>query len=198
MKSLFLAAWLLFAGYVAAAADSRPLVVLHATAAVSGDSFCLSDIATVTSTNTSLRAKLMSVPMGRAPLAGLTRQFNEGDVSLKLRQAGIDPETLAISGPSQIVVLGSSVAMPNLPVSIAAQPAAAPQSQASPAQPKSIVIHRGDKVTLEYDGDGLAITADVVASMDGAIGDTISLSRDGAAHSLTGIVQDAQTVKMME
>jgi hypothetical protein len=168
---------------------------------VSGDTFSLGDIATITSTDTSFRARLMSAPMGRAPLAGLSRDFNEGDVSLKLRQAGIDPESLSISGPADILVVGAGCSPSSVVVQPAPMAAATKSVQAvstPPAVPKGILVHRGDKITLVYESTGLSISADVTATSDGAAGDTVSLQRDGAARPLIGIVVDARTAKMME
>jgi hypothetical protein len=205
MKALFITMGLFILPYsLFASAPPLASVSLHPSASVLGDTFSLGDIATITSTDTAFRARLMSAPMGRAPLAGLSRDFNEGDVSLKLRQAGIDPERLSISGPSDILVVGAGGLSPTmvvLPVPMAAAAAATKGVQAVstlPAVPKGILVHRGDKITLVYESTGLSISADVTATSDGAAGDTVSLQRDGAARSLTGIVVDARTAKMME
>jgi hypothetical protein len=137
--------------------------------------------------------------MGRCPLPGLTRPFHEGDVALKLRQAGIDPQTIAISGAADLVVTGggSISVTPGTPAQAAIATVTTLTRTASTA-PKTILIHYGDTVTLEYDCDGLDISAKVVAMSSGAAGDTISLRRDGAIHPLTGTVVDAQTVRMVE
>jgi hypothetical protein len=177
-------------------ADQRASIVILPAAVVSGDTFTLADIATVTTADTMLRMQLMRVPMGRCPLNGLTRPFNEGDVCLKLRQAGIDPETLTISGATDLTLTGSSTS----PVSQTVLPAVLAPTVPSLAvtNPSQAVIHSGDKVTLIYDDDGMEISADVVATSSGAAGQMISLQRDGATHSLQGIVEDAHTVKMVE
>jgi len=201
MKTILttLCALLLFSGF--ASASPTATIVVHPNATVSGDSFVLSDIATVTSADTAFRIALMSTPMGRCPLAGLTRPFNEGNITLKLRQAGIDPSTLSISGATSLLITGGGGAGTSGGLTTASALPLASQSVTSKpgvASPTAIVVHPGDRLTLVYDDDGMTISADVTAESAGAVGDTINLRRDGAIHPLQGIVQDAETVKMVE
>ncbi len=183
-----------------ACADPRAAVVIHPSATVSGDYFNLSDIATVTCRDTTFRLQLMNAVMGRCPLAGLTRPFDEGDVTLKLRQAGVDPETVAFSGSTQLMLtgVGQSLNSSLAPASAPAAPGSTSTSAITPSASSGPVVHYGDNLTLIYDCDGMTISAGVVALSAGAVGDTINLRRDGAERPLQGIIQDAQTVKLVE
>ncbi len=194
MKAFFLACCLICICF-SVKASQRATIVLHAASAVAGDQFYLGDIATITSTDTTFRTQLMTTPMGRSPLQGYTRQFNEGDVTLKLRQAGIDPAGVTITGPTQLVICAAAGGSSSGAVTSVQPQSTAPQSTGSS---KEVIVHPGDKVTLVYDCDGMLISADVTATTAGGVGDVVTLRRDGAIRPLSGIVQDAQTVKMME
>jgi hypothetical protein len=185
---------------VSASAAPRAVIALHPSPIVTGDTFDLADIATVTSSDTVFRLQLMNAQMGRSPLAGLSRPFDHGQVDLKLRQAGIDPETVSITGADSLTISAPDSAQSTTPPQPLGRNALPSQSTDAVVSngPKTVLIHSGDRVTLVYDADGMTITADVTATTSGTEGDTINLRRDGAICILSGVVQDAHTVRMME
>jgi len=176
----------------AASAPARPAITVRATANVSDTYFTLGEIADIKCADKDLAARLAAAPMGRAPLPGMPRPLTTGDISLKLRQAGIDPATVTLSGATTVLVTsagdgGSLSTTTN---------ATSPSDSAQPAQDNTVLVHAGDAVNLIYSDGTITITARAVAIQNGAQGQTIMLRRDGVAHTLQGTVLDSQTVQL--
>ena len=122
-------------------------VALRPAAAVTAnaDGFVtLGSVADLTGGEAAARARLSAVVVARAPLPGDVRQLTRGDLSLKLRQAGYDPNRVAVleGAPTSAVTVGNATpvdtAMPASPV-----PSPAPASSpAPPAAPTFVVKTR--------------------------------------------------------
>ena len=54
--------------------------------------FTLGSVADLSGGAASVRLRLATISVGRAPLSGETRRLTRGDLALKLRQAGCDPD----------------------------------------------------------------------------------------------------------
>lgn len=171
-------------------APARPTITVRATACVSDAYFTLGEIADIKGGDASFAARLAAAPMGMSPLAGLSRTLTTGEISLKLRQAGIDPAAVALAGASCVLVTGSGDSSPT-----ASSGSSAPNS-ASPAQNKAVIVHSGDAVNLVYIDGRISISARAYALQNGAAGDTIMLRRDDATHTFQGTVLDSQTVQL--
>src|SRR5665213_3551599 len=103
MKRKYLTLGLLLASSLltpSLAKADQPVVTVNATATVSSDTIMLGDIATITPSpmTSPACAKIAATIVGRAPLPGLSRPLNRGDICLKLRANGIDPATVTITG----------------------------------------------------------------------------------------------------
>lgn len=64
----------------------------------------LGDIATFSGMSEDVRESLSAIEVGKAPPPGQTRTLSLAIVKIRLRQAGYDPDNIAISGPVTIVV----------------------------------------------------------------------------------------------
>ena len=175
-------------------------VSLHATANVQADSdgfFSLASIADLTGGDTARRARLASVQIGRAPLPDLNRSITQGDIALKLRQAGLDPNRdAAFEGAKSVVV---TLAGDTSPTVTSPQPAGksgktTPDSTAP--QVRQLIVHRGESVKIMVQDDNVTVTANGVARQDGALGDTIQVHRDGVMTDITVTVIDVRTVQL--
>ena len=161
----------------------------------------LGTVAGITGGDKAARAKFAAVLVARAPLSGETRRLTRGDLSLKLRQAGINPETQAVleGADSAEVTTDSGVA----PVPAAVQPGRAAEKEpvgvllAAPSAPSAgPVIHSGEAVTIYIQSGAMTITAPATARESGRVGDTIRVQRPGISADLSVQVLDAQTVQM--
>lgn len=186
---------------LAALSSSSPVHVAlrpAATVTATADGFVtLGSVADLTGGGASARARLSAVVVARAPLPGDVRRLTRGDLCLKLRQAGCDPDHAAVlegAAASDVTTGGlpSADAAP-LPAAVPITAEAAPL--AAPAHP-ACVVHRGDAVTIQINDGALAITASGTARDNGGAGDTIRVHRDGVMTDLTVRVVDAQTVQM--
>lgn len=187
---------------LAALSSSSPVHVAlrpAATVTATADGFVtLGSVADLTGGGASARARLSAVVVARAPLPGDVRRLTRGDLCLKLRQAGCDPDHAAVlegAAASDVTTGGlpqADAAPP--PVTVPPTPEAA--SPAGLARPASVVVHRGDAVTIQINDGALAVTASGTARDNGGAGDTIRVHRDGVMTDLTVRVVDAQTVQM--
>ena len=206
MKQSFIIAVTLFAlatpSSMATVAVSKASVkvVLHDTATVIADDngfFTLGEISDISGGTPELRDKLNNVEVGRAPLDSYSRHLELGDVALKLRQAGIDPNRdLKLTGAENIVVstAGRQITVkPNATAPSTPGPAASTQSTA-PAQP--IVVKKGDPITIVLQDGSLTVTALGQSRENGAVGDTIHVHRDGVITDILAQVLDGHTVQM--
>jgi len=175
-------------------------VVLHDTATVMADDngfFTLGEISDISGGTPELRDKLGNVEVGRAPLDSYTRHLELGDVALKLRQAGIDPNRdLKLTGAENIVV--STAAKQ---VTVKSTPAPSKSTTASTAsqaasQSTQVVIKRNDPVTIVLQDGNLTVTALGQSRDNGAVGDMIHAHRDGIVTDILAQVVDNHTVQM--
>ena len=183
-------------------------VVLKAAAAAlpNADGFiALGSVAAITGGDQSLRARFAAVLVARAPLPGETRQLTRGDLALKLRQAGINPDTQAVleGADRAAVTADDGPEIPPAPNNGGAVPKEAGLLGSAPTPPLlgaggalPIVIHSGDAVTILIQSGAMTITAPAVARENGKAGDTIRVHRDGVMTDLSVQVLDAQTVQM--
>ena len=181
-----------------------------ASAAPNADGFLtLGTVADITGGDKAARARFAAVLVARAPLSGETRKLTRGDLALKLRQAGINPDTQAVlegadsadvivdsppapnNGEVRTEPVGALLAAPSVPSSAPAPPLLGAGGTSS-----SPVIHNGDAVTILIQSGAMTITAPATARDNGRVGDTIRVHRAGVMADLTVQVVDAQTVHM--
>jgi hypothetical protein len=199
MKPLFA----LCAALLPALASASPVhVSLRASAVVepnAADFVTLGSVADLSGGTPAERAKLAAILIGRAPMPDETREITRGDLSLKMRQAGLDPIHDAVLGGAEESELTLSAA-PVAPGSPAgpANPAA-PAGNAKPivpAAPPPIVIHAGASVTIRVDDGDLSISTVGTAETSGAAGDTIRVHRTGTDAEILATIVDSQTVEL--
>ncbi len=180
----------------AAAAPVHVALKASAAAPPNADGFItLGSVAVLSGGDKAARLRFAAVLVARAPLPGETRQLTRGDLALKLRQAGINPDTQAIlegANRADVTAETSSLACP------AASAVNAPSVPASiaGAAPAPSIIHTGDAVTITIQSGPMTITAPATARESGKAGDTIRVHRDGVMTDLSVQVLDAQTVRM--
>ena len=178
--------------------------------------FTLGAVADVTGGGAAQRMRLAAIVIGRAPLSGESRHVTRGDLALKLRQAGCDPDKAAVLEgadaaevtTADAVPVGAPLAAPSVfPVSsvpvqdgtggkkgVARQEGAASGAPTkTPLQNQVPVIHRGDPLTIVIQTGPLTITAPGVARESGGVGQTIRVHREGVMTDLSVQVLDAQT-----
>lgn len=208
-------ALLLLAALAGPAAAAPVHVALKPVSAVSptGDGFfTLGEVADVSGGQPPLRTRLAAIVIGRAPLSGETRRLTRGDLALKLRQAGCDPEKAAVLEGADAAEVTVTDAVPGGVQSIAPSSPALPASTLpSPAAQEGVInrapvqapitiqkslVHRGDAVTIFIQTGPLTITAPGIARESGGAGQTIRVHREGVMTDLTVQILDAQTVQM--
>ena len=168
-----IAALLLLAACAGPAAAGPVHVALKSIASVPSNSdgfFTLGSVADVSGGRPAQRTRLAAIVIGRAPLSGEHRRVTRGDLALKLRQAGCDPDKAA-------VLEGADVAE----VTVEAPP---------------LLIHRGDAVTILIQTGSLTITAPGLAREGGGVGQTIRVHRAGVMTDLSVQVLNSQTVSL--
>ena len=178
-----IAALLLLASLAGPVAASPVHVALKPAAAVSANAdgfFTLGAVADVSGGEAAQRTRLSSIVVGRAPLSGESRRVTRGDLALKLRQAGCDPDKAAVLEGADAAEVTTADAPP------------APNSGGA----SSSLIHRGDPVTIVIRTGPLTITAPGVAREGGGAGQTIRVHREGVMADLSVRVMDAQTVHL--
>lgn len=170
-----------------------------AAAPLTADGFVtLGAVADLSGGDKAARSRFAAVPVARAPLSGETRQLTRGDLALKLRQAGINPDTQAVfEGAEQAVVTTDCPAAPPAALSIPPAPAGTvTPASVGTAAPTGPIVHPGDSVTILVQTDGMTITAPATARESGRAGDMIRVHRDGTLSDLSVQVLDSQTVQM--
>lgn len=197
---------------LSAAAAAPVHVALKAAAAAppNADGFItLGSVAALSGGNKAARLRFAAVLVARAPLPGETRQLTRGDLALKLRQAGINPDTQAVlegadradvttegSPPAPTTVqTGQGVGLGTASATSSAFTLAPPLLGAG-GDSSSPLIHAGDAVTICIQSGPMTITAPATARESGKAGDTIRVHRDGVMTDLSVQVVDAQTVQM--
>ena len=190
----------------AAAAPVHVTLKAAAEAPANSDGFItLGSVAGLTGGDKAARARFAAVEVARAPLPGETRQLTQGDLALKLRQAGINPDTQAVlEGADQANVTTDSPPAPNsggvgtVPSEASAtSPVAPPPGAVAPELGAGgLLIHNGDAVTIYIQSGPMTITAPAIAREHGKAGDIIRVHRNGVMNDLSVQVLDAQTVQM--
>ncbi len=71
---------------------------------VSGEAIRLGDIAAMSGASGDALEKLAALEVGKAPLPGQERTLSMAIIRIRLRQAGFDPESMWLVGPSTILV----------------------------------------------------------------------------------------------
>lgn len=193
----------------AAAAPVHVALKPAASAAPNADGFLtLGTVASLTGGDKAARDRFAAVLVARAPLSGETRRLTRGDLALKLRQAGINPDTQAVLEGADCADVTAEV--PPAPNSgrvrggAGAEPVGALRDAPSAPAPPELgaggaslpVIHSGDAVTVTIQSGAMTITAPATARENGRVGDTIRVYRAGVMADLTVQVLDAQTVHM--
>jgi len=69
-----------------------------------GPQVLLGDIARVHVLDGAMRARLMQMEVGAAPIPGGTRKVNMGQVQVRMRQQRIDPTAFSFQGPTEVTV----------------------------------------------------------------------------------------------
>ena len=69
-----------------------------------GPQILLGDIARVHVSDDALRARLVQMEVGAAPIPGGTRKVNMGQVQVRMRQQRIDPAAFSFQGPAEVSV----------------------------------------------------------------------------------------------
>ncbi len=180
-------------------------VSLKPAAAVSPNAdgfFTLGAVADVTGGGAALRTRLAAIPIGRAPLSGETRRLTRGDLALKLRQAGCDPEKAAVLEGADAAEVTIAPPAPNnggargegLPLAGTIPRPIPPPPGLGAGGASSLLVHRGDPLTIVIQTGPLTITAPGVAREGGGAGQTIRVHREGVMTDLSVQVLDAQTV----
>ena len=85
----------------------RAVIWVKESATVQGREILLKDIAKIQAPNRALLEQLEALPVGQAPLPGLTRTFDPGLIMIKLRQYKIDPAGIQIESSGAVVVAGA-------------------------------------------------------------------------------------------
>ncbi len=188
---------------LAVPAAAKPVhIALKPLAAISPDAdgfFSLGSVADLTGGDLSLRTRLATILIGRAPLSGETRHVTRGDLALKLRQAGCDPDkaTVLEGAETADVTMGDSTPAPNSGgVGLGKGPSPDSALPAPKMGAGGVLVHRGDAVTIVIQSGPLIIHALGVARENGAAGQTIRVHRDGVMTDLTVQVLDAHSVDL--
>lgn len=186
-------------GLLAVTAHATPAVhiTLKPNAVVTADPdgfFSLGSISDLSGGDVAERSRLRGVPVGRAPIPDQVRLITPGDVLLKMRQAGLNPDSgIVLEGAKQVsITLSDSAAIPGT----ADSRPPSPTDVAHPAPPSAPLIHRNDAVTILIQDGDMTISAKGVARDNGGAGDTIRVHRDGVMTDLSVTVVDAQTVQL--
>ncbi len=209
---------------LAVPASAAPVhIALRASAAAppNADGFItLGSVASLSGGDKAARTRFAAVLVARAPLPGETRQLTRGDLALKLRQAGINPDMQAVlegADHADVTTEGSPPAPTTVQTGRGARlgaegagmkegaassaptgsfPAPRPIQTVAGGPPSGPIIHSGDSVTIYIQSGPMTITAPATARESGKAGDTIRVHRDGVMTDLMVQVLDAQTVQM--
>ena len=205
MKYLLLCL-LVLAAVPAAAAPVHVSLKADTAAVPNADGFItLGTVAALSGGDQAARSRFAAVLVARAPLAGETRLLTRGDLALKLRQAGINPDTQAVlEGANQASVTADSppalngAGLPPAPNNGGARESVVPNLTppllgAGGSLP---LIHPGDAVTIYIQSGPMTITAPATARESGKAGDMIRVHRDGVMTDLSVQVIDSQTVQL--
>lgn len=82
---------------------ARPTITFAEKAEVDGDTFTISQVADVSGNNEATK-KIGQIVLGDTPTFGIDRIIDRTRLYMKLRSAGIDPDTVSLIGPEKIRV----------------------------------------------------------------------------------------------
>lgn len=90
-------------------AQDRPRAVIRMkeSATVQGKEILLKDIAEISAQDRLVTESLEALPIGQAPLPGMSRTFDPDLLVIKLRQYKIDPSGIRIETPRHVTVVGA-------------------------------------------------------------------------------------------
>ena len=191
---------LLLAAVVGPAAAAPVHLALKSVAAVSSNAdgfFLLASVADLSGGDLASRKRLGSVSVGRAPLSGEVRRLTLGDLALKLRQAGCNPDKDVVmdgGGEVSVTTVGAGLALALVSAPGPSRPGRAGASPAPTVQ--SPIIRSGTPVTILIQSGALNITAPGIARQSGGVGDSIRVHRDGVMTDLYVTILDEQTVRL--
>ena len=194
-----IAALLLLAACAGPACAGPVHVALKSAASVPSNAdgfFTLGAVADVSGGLRAQRTRLAAIVIGRAPLSGEHRRVTRGDLALKLRQAGCDPDKAAVLEGADAAEVTATGAV-DVGAPLAAPSSFTPSVSAPPpAAPLALLIHRGDAVTILIQTGPLTITAPGQARDGGSVGQTIRVHRAGVMTDLSVQILNSQTVTL--
>ncbi len=188
---------LLLTALAVPAAAAPVHVVLQSAPSVSPNAdgfFSLASVAALTGGAPAQRTRLAGILVGRAPLSGETRCLTAGDLALKLRQAGCDPDKDVVLDGAKEAQVTTGGALLAAPSGLAAPTEKGAASSAPIVQ--GPLLRPGTPITILIQSGPLTITAPGIARDSGGAGDTIHVHREGVMTDLIVTVVDAQTVRL--
>jgi flagella basal body P-ring formation protein FlgA len=90
----------------AAQGATRAVIRVKGSATVRGTEIFLRDVAQIQTPDRSLAEQLGALPIGQAPLPGLSRTFDPDLIMIKFRQYKIDTAGIQMESPKSVVILG--------------------------------------------------------------------------------------------
>jgi flagella basal body P-ring formation protein FlgA len=101
---------ILFSGTGVSAVEPRPVRVdVQENSSVDRDMIQLGDIADISGDDQKLVRQLKAVPVGRSPLPGSSRNLSEGELRIRLKQAGVDEARIHLTTPAPANVTRNTV-----------------------------------------------------------------------------------------
>lgn len=136
---LLVALILLYSGLSMAA--EMPVIELLSEATVSTNSIYLQDVAQITG-DSELITKLGQINLGAAALSGSNRRLTVGQIEVRLRQNGIDPRNLTMTGATEVQVTTVNETNPSITQVDKAQPSQIVRSTTAviPEQSYQVVV----------------------------------------------------------
>lgn len=197
-------ALLLLAAVAGPAAAAPVHIALKSAVSVSSTAdgfFLLASVADLSGGDLASRKRFGAVSVGRAPLSGEVRRLTAGDLALKLRQAGCNPDKdVVLDGSGEVRVttagVGPTPAPPLVVFPDLAPPRPARAEGVTAPTVQSPILRSGTPVTILIQSGALNITASGIARQSGGIGDCIRVHRDGVMTDLYVTILDEQTVRL--
>lgn len=90
---------------VCSAVEGRVTVLLPASVNVEGPELLLGNIAEITGPE-ELAREVANINAGAAPISGSSRRLTKGQIEVRLRQGGLDPELIEFQGATTVQVYG--------------------------------------------------------------------------------------------
>ncbi len=201
---------LLLAAMAGPAASAPVHIALKSAVSVSSTAdgfFLLASVADLSGGDLASRKRFGAVSVGRAPLLGEVRRLTAGDLALKLRQAGCNPDKdVVLDGVGEVSVTTAGVGPTPAPPLAVLSDLAPPRLDRAGAEKKaggitaptvqSPILRSGTPVTILIQSGALNITALGIARQSGGVGDCIRVHRDGVMTDLYVTILDEQTVRL--